>query len=169
SARRGEKWPLITNCLCHVTTAHSIETGGPVRYICFLWLFFCGCVASVASAQTTSASSPNTAILGQGTANHIAKFNGARNIKDTAIVEFSGCMSESLTLDATKSGLLCLHDLDGSGTTIHALSNFPTDRITIIGENQSSKGDPVGVQGFTVSADRGIGVRGQAANSAGNG
>jgi len=78
-------------------------------------------------------------------------------------------MSESPTLDATKSGLLCLHDLDGSGTTIHALSNFPTDRITIIGENQSSTGDPVGVQGFTVSAGRGIGVRGQAANSAGNG
>ena len=140
-----------------------------MKHICFLWLFFCGCVASAASAQTTSTSSSNSSILGQGTANHIAKFNGTHNIKDTAILEFSGCMSESPTLDATKSALLCLHDLDGSGTTIHALSNFPTDRITFLGQNQSSTGDPVGVQGFTTSADRGIGVRGQAVNSAGNG
>jgi hypothetical protein len=140
-----------------------------VKHVCFLWPFFCACVASAASAQTPSASTSNSSILGQGTANHIAKFNGTRNIKDTAIVEFSGCMSESPTLDSTKSGVLCLHDVTGAGTTIHALSNFPRDAITFLGENDSSTGDPVGVLGATSSVDRGIGVRGQAQNSAGNG
>jgi hypothetical protein len=151
------------------STSLRIQTGGLVKHICFLLVFFCGCIASAAPAQPTSASSPNSSILGQGTANHIAKFNGAHNIKDTAIVELAGCMSESQTLDGSKSGVLCLHDVTGSGTTIHALSAFPTDRITFLGENDSSTGDPVGVQGFTTSADRGIGVRGQATNSAGNG
>jgi hypothetical protein len=78
-------------------------------------------------------------------------------------------MSESPTLDSTKSGVLCLHDVTGAGTTIHALSNFPRDSITFLGENDSSTGDPVGVLGVTASGDRGIGVRGQAQNSAGNG
>jgi len=111
----------------------------------------------------------SSAILGQGTANHIAKFNGSHNIKDTAILEFSGCISESATLNQSQSGVLCMHDPDGSGATIDAISAFPTDRITFLGENQSSTGDPVGVQGVTSSTDRGIGLRGQAVNSAGNG
>jgi hypothetical protein len=140
-----------------------------MKHIYLVGLLFCAGVASLASAQAPPSSSANSAILGQGTANHIAKFNGTRNIKDTAIVEFSGCMSESPTLNAAKSGVLCLHDASGQAGTITALSNLPTDAITFLGENDSSTGDPVGVLGVTSSTDRGIGVRGQAQNTAGNG
>jgi hypothetical protein len=107
------------------------------------------------------------AVHGEGTRNHMAKFKDKNSIQDTAIFESKGCMSESATVDPAL-GTLCLHDVTGSGATIHALSAFP-DRTTFIAENDSPTGDPVGIVGFTASADRGIGLRGVAANSSGKG
>jgi hypothetical protein len=124
---------------------------------------------SIASPQQTIAQDEgNSAVHGRGTPNHMAKFKGRNSIQNTAILESNGCMSESPTFDGAVAGFLCLHDFSGSGATINALSNIP-DRATFVGENDSPTGDPVGVLGATASADRGIGVRGSAANLNGTG
>ncbi|HET8922115.1 MAG TPA: hypothetical protein VFN26_03860 [Candidatus Acidoferrum sp.] len=124
-------------------------------------------VSMVFALVPTTWPQSDPAVRGEGTRNHMAKFKDKNMIQDTAIFESKGCMSESTTVDPAL-GTLCLHDVTGSGATIHALSAFP-DRTTFIAENDSPTGDPVGAAGVTASADRGIGLRGVAANSSGQG
>ena len=124
---------------------------------------------SVAWSQEKAKPDDNrAAIHGHGTPNHIAKFKGEQSIADTAILESSGCMSESESFARDVAGILCLHDSLGIGGAMEALANFPNQSALLV-VNDSPVGDPVGVQGQTASADRGIGVRGQATNSSGTG
>ena len=124
---------------------------------------------SVAWSQEKAKPDDNrAAIHGHGTPNHIAKFKGEQSIADTAILESSGCMSESESFARDVAGILCLHDSLGIGGAMEALANFPNQSALLV-VNDSPVGDPVGVQGQTASAERGIGVRGQATNSSGTG
>jgi len=124
-------------------------------------------ISIVSPQQTIAQDDGNSAVHGTGTVNHLAKFSGRRHIKDAAILESDGCLSESPTFDTSVSAIFCLHDLFGFSVTSMRAS-IP-DRATLAVANEAPNGDPVGVVGSTASADRGIGVRGAAANPNGTG
>jgi hypothetical protein len=124
-----------------------------------------GCFASVAQAQF-----PPTPVTGNGDANFVAKFTGKKSIGNSKVAELDACVSQSaaalLTGDASIAALLCLRDPDPGNSTpkVTALASSPTDAAIWGLNNSPTGGDAVGVRGTSISADRGIGVRGQVEN-----
>ena len=123
------------------------------------------CFASVAHAQV-----PAPPVGGSGTPNFVAKFTGHKSIGNTKVAELEACMSKSdtalLTGDVSIAALLCLRDPDPGNSTpkVTALASSPTDAAIWGLNNSPTGGDATGVRGTSISADRGIGMRGQVEN-----
>jgi hypothetical protein len=103
--------------------------------------------APIAWSQTTPhAMAP--AIHGQGKPGAIPRFTANNQIGNSIIFEANGSIQIGGQLESSVNS---------------------SDGFAIVGTNQASTGDPMGLLGTTVSADRGIGVRGQAENPLGSG
>lgn len=124
------------------------------------------CFASVAHAQL-----PAPPVGGSGTTNFVAKFTGHKSIGNTGVAELQACFSRSdtalLTGDTSIAALLCLRDPnpDDSSPRVTALTSSPTSDAFWGLNNAPTGSDATGVRGTSISADRGIGVRGQVENA----
>jgi len=150
-------------------------------FLCLLLVFVSPVVGSQ-GPRSTKQEKPE--INGQGTPGTLSKFTGNTQIGDSIVAESNGGIQISgnlnVTIDAapgiaiegvnntlqgsTDLDAMCCSAIRGIKGTTFSPAGVAVEAMAV-----SEVGDPVAVLGFTHSANRGIGVRGQASSSIGNG
>jgi hypothetical protein len=132
-----------------------------------------------ASKNTTNAPPPlmNFLISGRGTANTIPRFTSPFTIGNSPLsVDADGNLIApgiSATINSTEGAAIqgINEATEPTGTCCFGVQGVTVSPAgaAVYGLSYATTGDPMGVLGITVSSDRGIGIRGQAASSEGTG